>query len=139
MCSVAQDDLLCVVSHILVYFQNDSQFCLDRPLCLLHYRPFSFRNWHIVTGPCFSDTVAVPLKLVVLPFVLGLPVILKSLIVCVYNALPSSINIWSVPLRQQKMDLMEQCTSVYLCIFFMDQIRLVLFLSLFVDGMHNDM
>src|ERR671931_2054777 len=52
-----------------------------------------------VAGPFFSDTVAVPLYAVVLPFVVGLPVILKSVIVCLCAALPFNINILNVALN----------------------------------------
>src|SRR5919197_6306526 len=58
-----------------------------------------------VAGPFFSDTVAVPLYAVVLPLVLGLPVILKSVIVCLCAALPFNINILNVALNIGELEV----------------------------------
>src|SRR5919198_2417016 len=57
-----------------------------------------------VAGPFFSDTVAVPLYAVVLPFVVGLPFILKSVIVCLCAALPFNINILNVALNVGELE-----------------------------------
>src|SRR5919197_2821345 len=57
-----------------------------------------------VAGPFFSDTVAVPLYAVVLPFVVGLPFILKSVILCLCAALPFNINILNVALNVGELE-----------------------------------
>jgi len=57
------------------------------------------------TGPFFNDTVAVPLYVVDAPFVVGLPLILKSVIVCLWGALPFNITMLNVALNVGELEL----------------------------------
>jgi hypothetical protein len=50
-------------------------------------------------NPGLNDIVAVPLYVVVIPFFVGLPVILKSVIVCIWGEVPSNITILNVALK----------------------------------------
>jgi hypothetical protein len=52
-----------------------------------------------LTGPFFNDTVAVPLYELAIFFFVGLPVILKSVIVCLCGALPFNITMLNVALN----------------------------------------
>jgi hypothetical protein len=58
-----------------------------------------------LTGPFFNVTVAVPLYVVVIPLFVGLPVILKSVIVCLWGAFPFSITILKVALKAGELEL----------------------------------
>jgi hypothetical protein len=55
--------------------------------------------------PGVNDTVAVPLYVVVIPFFVGLPVILKSVIVCTWGAVPLNITIRNVALKAGELEL----------------------------------
>src|SRR5215469_3938048 len=57
-----------------------------------------------LAGPFFNDTVAVPLYVVAVPLVVGLPVILKSVIVCLWGAVPSSITMLNVALKVGELE-----------------------------------
>jgi hypothetical protein len=55
--------------------------------------------------PGLNDIVAVPLYVVVIPFFVGLPVILKSVIVCICGEVPLNITILNVALKVGELEL----------------------------------
>jgi hypothetical protein len=55
--------------------------------------------------PGVNDTVAVPLYVVVIPFFVGLPVILKSAIVCICGEVPLNITILNLALKAGELEL----------------------------------
>ena len=58
-----------------------------------------------VTGPFFNVTVAVPLYVVAVFFFVGLPLILKSVILCLWGALPFNITMLKVALNVGEVEL----------------------------------
>jgi len=55
--------------------------------------------------PGLNDIVAVPLYVVVIPFFVGLPVILKSVIACICGEVPLNITILNVALKVGELEL----------------------------------
>ena len=55
--------------------------------------------------PGLNDIVAVPLYVVVIPLFVGLPVILKSVIVCICGEVPFNITILNVALKARELEL----------------------------------
>jgi hypothetical protein len=55
--------------------------------------------------PGRNDIVAVPLYVVVIPFFVGLPVILKSVIECICGEVPLNITILNVALKVGELEL----------------------------------
>src|SRR5437870_2021322 len=57
-----------------------------------------------LTGPFFNVTVAVPLYVLAMFFFVGLPVILKSVMLCLCGALPFNITILNVALNVGELE-----------------------------------
>ena len=55
--------------------------------------------------PGLNDIVAVPLYVVVIPFFVGLLLILKSVIVCICGEVPLNITILNVALKAGELEL----------------------------------
>jgi hypothetical protein len=55
--------------------------------------------------PGLNDIVAVPLYVIVIPFFVGLPVNLKSVIVCICGEVPLNITIFIVALKAGELEL----------------------------------
>jgi hypothetical protein len=109
-------DVICIIgmpccTPYIGVFPKWSRVLIGSILILIALGPISFmETGTLVTNgtgrrkPGLNDIVAVPLYVVVIPFFIGLPVILKSVIVCIWGEVPLNITIFNVALKAGELE-----------------------------------
>src|SRR5215813_11508572 len=110
-------DIICIIgmpccTPYIGVFPKCSRVLIRSIHTLIALGPISFMETGTLitngTGrrkPGLNDIVAVPLYVVVISFFVGLPVILKSVIVCICGEVPLNITILKVALKAGELEL----------------------------------